>query len=115
MRGTHQTTHPGQVLPIQLEPIPNSPRLREVGLGRDTERFRYHRTSQYGVWKSMNEQQRRSKMLKGIMKDRLHQQGLDSEENFVSPWKDDDVSVRWPLIIGLATRSSVACRGARLV
>jgi len=54
-------------------------------------------------------------MLKGIMKDRPHQRGLDSEENFVSPWKDDDVSVRWPLIIGLATQSSVACGGARLV
>ena len=111
----HQMTHPGQVLPIQLKPIPNSPCLREVGLGCDTERFRYYRTSQCGVWKSMNEQQRRLKMLKGIMKDRLHQWGLDSEENFVSPWKDDDVSVRWPLIIGLATRSSIACGGARLV
>ena len=63
----------------------------------------------------MNKQQRRSKMLKGIMKDQLHQRGLDSKENFVSPWKDDDVSVRWPLIIGLATQSSVACGGARLV
>jgi len=115
MRGMHQTTHPGQVLPIQLELIPNSPHPWEVGLGRDTKHFRYHRTSQRGVWKSMNEQQRHSKMLKGIMKDQLHQWGLDSEENFVSPWKDDDISVRWPLIIGLATQSSVACRGARLV
>ena len=94
MRGTHQTTHPGQVLPIQLEPIPNSARPRQVRLGRDTECFRYHRTSQRGVWKSVNEQQRRSKMLKGIMKDRPHQRGLDSEENFVSPRKEDEVSVR---------------------
>ena len=96
-------THPGQVLPIQLEPIPNSAHLQQVRLGHDTKRFRYHRTSQHRVWKSMNEQQRRLKMLKGIMKDRLHQWGLDSKENFVSPQKEDEVSVRWPLIIGLAT------------
>ena len=78
-RGTHQTTHSGQVLPIQLQLVPDSPRLWQVRLSCNTKRLWDYWTSQSRVWKSMNEKQRRSKMLEGIMKYRPHQGGLDGE------------------------------------
>jgi len=112
-RGTHQMTHSGQVFLVQLEPMPNSHCPQQMGLGRNTKRFRDHGMSQSRVWKSMNKQQGRLKMLKGILKNRMHQRGLDSKHDFISPRKQDDLSIRWPFIISPVC--SAGCRGARLM
>jgi len=52
-------------------------------------------------------------MLEGILKDRTYQRGLDSEHDFVSSWKQDDLSIGWPFVVSLA--SSSGWRGAGLM
>ena len=44
----------------------------------------------------MNKEQRGSKVLKGVLKDRTDQRGLDREQHFVSPWEHDNLSISWP-------------------
>jgi hypothetical protein len=86
-----------------------------MGLGRSTKRFRDHGTSQGRVGKRMDEQQRHAKTLEGVLKDRAHQRRLESEQNFVSSWEQDEFSLRrpWTQMVGLG--SSTGCSGATLM
>ena len=106
-------THFGDVLIIQLKPIPDICCPWQMGLGRNTECFSDHRMSQRRIWEGMDEQERCSKMLKSILKNRTHKWGLDGEQNLVSPWKHDNLSIRWPWVVHLV--SSVGCRAARVL
>ena len=107
IRGTHQTVHLGHVLLIQLEPVPNICRLWQMGLGCNGKCLRDHGMSESRIWECMNEQERCSKMLKGILKDGTHQWWLESEQDFVCPWKQCKLCIRWPWVISLV--SSIRC------
>ena len=86
-------THLGHVLLIQLEPVPNIHHSWHMGLSCNIKCLRDHRVSEGGIWECMNEQERHLKMLKGILKDRMHQQRLESEHDFVHPWKQHVTSL----------------------